>query len=190
MSRGSAWSEEEIKLLMDNFELSLEELSKLLPGRTRGAIKTYGYNLGLLRKDSKNLWTKKEIETLTKEYPLMGEVWCSKLLGRSLQAIKQKVIGLRLKRLKKTKNGFISYRTPMDWKQLSKLNQEIFLSTIKLIYFKQTNEKLTLKKLAIITQTSPKNVEQWFYKKTPRVLSYRLKRHIYLEIKYGIYDHV
>ena len=94
------WTEEELSYLRSSYiDIGYDELCLTL-GRSKQAIKTKAYQLGLNKKN----WSKEDIDFLKKNYSTMPIYKLEKELGKSANAIK-----LKASRLKIRKNNIYRY---------------------------------------------------------------------------------
>lgn len=111
------WSLEEIKIIKDNYlNMTDEEISeKLLPNRTKKSIEKQRLKYGFKKQKANKIWSKDEIDTIIKLYPLYtDEELMDFLPNRTKRAIEQKGLELGLKKnedvlyeinVKKTENA-------------------------------------------------------------------------------------
>lgn len=84
VSRNSKWSKEEIDVLTNNIELSVDELVLLLPERNRTSIAN---KLRTLKKElnvknaKQSIWTEEMDNIIRERYPIEGSKCCSMLQG-------------------------------------------------------------------------------------------------------------
>lgn len=110
-SSGLPWSEEELRIVHDQFPVcTWAELSPMLPGRTRFAVKHQAWKMGLYKtpetrircefyNHGKNAWTKEETErlvTLWTTAPL--EAVHAAFPNRTVKSIEQKAVKMALRR--------------------------------------------------------------------------------------------
>ena len=87
LKRDSAWKEDEIEFLRQNFEkMSNEELGKAL-GRSASAVKSAAGKLGIKKNISKTDWNDAMVEVLKKNYQKMNRNEIAQLLGIDAKAV-------------------------------------------------------------------------------------------------------
>lgn len=87
------WSNEEIIILMDNYNLSNDELQRMLTNRNISAIQTKMSSLKLTRDHKFKKFTKEEVDFLKKNYFLPKEVLMEKL-NKNWESIRKKLFAL------------------------------------------------------------------------------------------------
>lgn len=117
------WSEEEIKIIIDNYSShSLEEMLVLLPKRNRNSIIKQANKLKI-RNVAK--YSKEEEEFIRSNYKLMTDEELGKLLGRTGHTIQWKRISMGLSKIKEDSsyNDLSEYvrRNNTEWKKKSML---------------------------------------------------------------------
>ena len=104
----SKWSLEEIEIIKNNYlNMTDEEISeKLLPNRSKKSIEKQRLKYGFKKQKANEIWSKDEIDTIIKLYPLYtDEELIDFLPNRTKRAIEQKGLELGLK-----KNEDVLYR--------------------------------------------------------------------------------
>lgn len=87
------WSNEEIIILMENYNLSNDELQRMLSNRNISAIQTKMSSLKLTRDHKFKKFTKEEVDFLKKNYFLPKEVLMEKL-NKNWESIRKKLFAL------------------------------------------------------------------------------------------------
>lgn len=107
------WSEEEIKLLTENYPVkTIDELLLLFPNRNKSSITNKAQKLGLKKINpekfmNKNLWSKEEINLLITNYKTKNNDELQKLFpNRTLKSIHDKAEDLHLKKREIIKTKF------------------------------------------------------------------------------------
>lgn len=90
-----SWSEQEMKILFENYPKMGLSVCKLLPGRTGKQCKQKANQYNLKVEYQPNLWTEEENDLLKKQYPLCG--YKIPGLNRSKTAIQRRARILKLK---------------------------------------------------------------------------------------------
>jgi len=99
--RNSAWSNDEIEFLKNNFETTLfSELSKKL-GRTEGAIRAKCFDLNLFKNTP---WSNEELDFVRNNYMEMKTSDISQALSRTMNAIELRAARMGLKKYPYTCN--------------------------------------------------------------------------------------
>lgn len=193
--RGRAWTSQEIEVLKQLFPKKGPNLEKELK-RSEYGIYVKAKELGLVppRNYLGERWTEKELNILNQYKKIPIEELMSLLPGRSRLAIMQQFRKIKINKIKKTKKPALEFHDlSLNWGQLEKINQLIFLTFIKEQYRAKTGEAAKNHILSKMSGVSLSEFNAWknesdsrHYKEMP--LSKR--RLLYLEIKYGISDQI
>lgn len=95
-----AWTDAEIKILIDYYPSDGTNITVKLPNRTVNAIKNKAQQLGILTRKPITSWTAEEIEILKQYYPIEGKHVVSRLPGRTISTIQVYAFRLGIKKVK------------------------------------------------------------------------------------------
>ena len=93
--KGREWTEDEIEILKKWYPIEGYKVESRLSGRTKQAVITQAYKLGLKAPD--DLWTEKENNILKEYYPIEGSKVIDRLKGRTGKAAEAQARKLGLK---------------------------------------------------------------------------------------------
>lgn len=125
LTRSRNWSEEELKILYDNYKnIDIHEICKLIPDKSANAVSLKASSLGLSSYwANEHYYTKEEDEFLYQNYVTMSNEELAEGIGRTVDSVKGRKHALGLVRIF-DKSGYVTLNKYVrmnicDWKKKS-----------------------------------------------------------------------